>query len=166
MLSSAESHTARWFASLFHQYSLSVEHWRVLADTKNLEFDHLRNTLRALETERSEVTSKQEWQARVLTDQRNLLGPLEKDLERRRDSEEVVLNGAVSMQALERPGTPWPPELALSCSSSDLSSTSPRQSPAPACTDLESLAVKKRAAGWESDLQNDRPSKRQHTEAL
>ena len=164
MMGSADSHTARWFVGLFHQYSLSVEHWRALAETKNLECDQLRNALRILENQRIRVIQKQEVQNGVLDDQRDLIRSLEQDLERRRESARMAHSAIVAAPMPARPRTPWPPEVSLRCSSSDLSSLSPPLSPALACDTCEATeASKKRAASCGPAWEDERSPKRQHT---
>lgn len=61
-----DSHTAPWFVALFHQYTLSVEYWRVLAEAKALECNQLQNALQALEVQRNEIAASQEMQGRVI----------------------------------------------------------------------------------------------------
>lgn len=157
-MSLPDSHTARWFVALFHQYSLSIEYWRVLAETKTLECNQLRNTIQALEIQRNDIAASQEMQDRVIEGQRELIKSLEHDLQRHSHPPPAIYNVVTSAAPPARPQTPWPSELVLSCTSSDLTSI-PSPTSAGYGEDEGAAASKKRSTAPEFDGS----SKRQRT---
>ena len=154
IMSLPDSHTARWFVALFHQYSLSIEYWRVLAETKTLECNQLHDTTKSLQAQINGVKASQETQDSVIERQREIIRSLEHDLYGQNQHSPTIYNVASAAPAL-RPQTPWPPELILS-------RTPSMEAPAFVSYDKEYITevTRKRDDAPEADS----PSKRQRIE--
>ena len=113
----ANTHTARWFVELFRQYSLSVEYWKVLAETKLLECDQLQSVVQSLEKQRAEITIARDAQEHVVAQQKTVIQSLMQNIQPPKAKSEHGMHSTI--QPSSRPGTPWPPELVLSPDFSD-----------------------------------------------
>lgn len=88
----AHPDSAPWFVSLFHQYSLTIEHWRRLYDSKSSHFLQLQEHLGTLETELRELRSSHAKQSEAIAGYRAAVSSLEYDLECQRQSASAFCN--------------------------------------------------------------------------
>jgi hypothetical protein len=121
----AGSHTARWFVSLFHQYSVSIEHWRSVAEAKTSAAIQLQQKVAVLEKEIREVGCNQAVQAEVIESHLRTIYSLECDIQRQKQGSITPYDASLAAEHQIRAHTPYQRSASTSYSPSDFISARP-----------------------------------------
>jgi hypothetical protein len=77
-----QASTARWLAAILHQLSVSVEQWRVLAESRAAEADQYKLVNGNLKAQLDETTAYQQALHEMIETQKEVIAGLEQELPR------------------------------------------------------------------------------------
>lgn len=121
----ANPHSASWFVSLFHEYSITIDHWRKLSETKSSHVSQLQERLGALETEVRELRNSHAKQSEAIASYRGTIASLECELQQQRQAAFAFCSAPLSVEPTPHSEMHQPEDCYLSCSPSRLMTSEP-----------------------------------------
>lgn len=103
-----DSRTAHSLMLVFHQYSLSIEHWRSVAEERSSAATQLEQRVVSLEKENRELASIHAAQAKAIEDYQRFITCLECDLQCQQQDLATQQDTSLQTCAPIRPRTPYP----------------------------------------------------------